>query len=101
MSNDVKAYQPLLHNKDVELLYYLCLLVQEGPGAKHLLPYFKRNPGKVTSARWITTASNILVVYLQEPNPSEILSLLVKVIVNLYGPCVFFEMITLHVVCGF
>ena len=89
MSNDVKAYQPLLHNKDVELLYYLCLLVQEGPGAKHLLPYFKRNPGKVTSARWITTASNILVVYLQEPNPSEILSLLVKVIVNLYGPCVF------------
>ena len=69
----------LLHNKDLKNLYWLCVLVQEGPKTTNqdALTHFEYTPGVVTAARWITTASNILCLYMQETQPSEQLILLI------------------------
>ena len=86
----VKEVHPsYLNNKDVRLLYFLCLLVQSGPSCKNLVKYFNKKPGKVTGARWITTATNILMLYMQTKAPSKNLILLTKIIVNIYGPAIF------------
>ena len=75
----VSVSEELLHNKDVKNLLMLALLVQEGPNTKkkELLPYFGYTPGKVTAARWITTASNLLVYYMQQTQPTKELVILI------------------------
>ena len=81
-----------LDNSDVKNMYHYCLVVQEGPNCDpDLKEWFEAKPGHVTPARWVTTASNILVVYMQTP-PDEVtpkLKLLVKYIVRVYAPSIF------------
>ena len=88
--------QEYLHNNDVQNLYWLCILVQEGPDAHpDILKWFNCTPGKVTPARWLTCASNILVYYMQAEEAEATydewkrLTLLVKTIVRVYGPSIF------------
>ena len=73
-------------NKDVRTLLRLSLIVQSG------LPDepFKCLPGPVHNARWVTTCSNVLYLYTQEPEPWDGLVLLVKVVLNLYTPAILF-----------
>ena len=68
----------ILNNQDVAMLFYLCLLLQEGPKTRNqqLLNWFARKVGVVTAARWVTTASNILIHYMQEQQPSPVLQIL-------------------------
>ena len=78
-----------LDNSDVKHMYHFCLIIQEGPNCDpDLLAWFDAKPGHVTPARWVTTASNIMVVYMQ--TPPEIVTpemrLLVKYIVRVYAP---------------
>ena len=81
-----------LDNTDVRNMYHYCLCVQEGPKADpELLEWFNAKPGHVTPARWVTTASNILVFYMQTP-PNEVtpqLKVLVKFILRVYAPSIF------------
>ena len=85
-----------LHNNDVANLYWLCILVQEGPDTHpDIVKRFNCTPGKVTPARWLTCASNILVYYMQSEESENTfddwkrLTLLVKVIVRVYAPSIF------------
>ena len=73
-------------NKDVRTLLRLSLIVQSG------LPKetFKCLPGPVHNARWVTTCSNVLYLYTQEPEPWDGLVLLVKIVINLYTPAILF-----------
>ena len=82
------VHKSLLQNNDISNLFHLCLLIQEGPKSKHI-KIFNCEPGKVTQARWITTANNILVHYMQSFSPSNELRLLVRIVVNLYAPSIF------------
>lgn len=43
-------------------------------------------PGKIHHARWITTASRILRLYVATVNPSEALKLLATFVVRVYAP---------------
>ena len=81
--------QGLLHNHDVKVLYLLCRLVMLGPSADENLKISHVKPGKVCPSRWFTTASSILALYIQTPNPSANLKLLVGFILNVYAPCLF------------
>ena len=79
-----------LNNNDVKNLYHFCLLVESGPnGDPDLLEWFNAKPGHVTPARWITTASNLLVLYMQTPSPTPELKLLIKFILRCYAPTIF------------
>ena len=78
----------ILQNNDVRHVHDLSLLVQMGPKAAgtRLVNSFFKSVGHVHNARWVTTASNLLILYMQEENPSDRLTLLVKYIVNVYVP---------------
>ena len=71
--------ETILHNNDVQTLFRLCLLAQEGPKTSNqdLLKSFDHKVGVVTAARWVTTASNILCHYMQETQPSKELTFLI------------------------
>ena len=43
-------------------------------------------PGPLSHARWLTTATRILILYTRTPQPSNVLRLLVKFIQSVYGP---------------
>ena len=78
----------ILDNNDVNHLHDLSLLIQRGHKAAgtKLNNAFFRSLGHVHNARWVTTASNLLVLYMQSEEPSEELVLLVQFIVNVYTP---------------
>ena len=81
-------YDKILHNHDVKQLHELSLLTQLGPkmAGTRLTNAFFKSVGHVHNARWVTTASNLLVLYMQEEDPSEDLILMTKFIVNCYTP---------------
>ena len=81
-------YDEICQNNDVKHLIDLCLLTQAGPkeADTKLVNAFYKNVGKVHNARWITTASNLLVLYMQEEDPTDQLVLLVKFILQCYTP---------------
>ena len=81
-------WNEILQNNDVQHLHDLCLLVQVGAKVadERLINSFFKTVGHVHNARWVTAASNVLVLYMQEEEPSENLVLLVKYIVNCYFP---------------
>ena len=81
------VHKSLLQNNDIRNLFYLCLLIQEGPNSKYV-KYFKCEPGKVTQARWVTTANNVMVHYMQLKKPTPELRLLVRIITNVYAPSI-------------
>lgn len=77
----------ILENNDVSHLHDLSLLIQAGPNAEpRLVNAFFRSVGHVHNARWVTTASNLLILYMQSEDPSDELVLLVNFIVNCYTP---------------
>ena len=80
--------ETLLQNNDIRNLFELCLLVQAGPKSKHIKA-FQCSPGNVSHARWITSANNILIHYMQLTKPSNELRLIVRVVVNIYAPSIF------------
>ena len=82
--------QVLLQNNDLRNLIALCLLVQAGPGpkGKQHLNAFKCEPGKVSNARWVTLANNCLIHYMQLTKPSKELTLIVRIVVNIYAPSI-------------
>lgn len=45
-----------------------------------------KNPGKLSHARWLTTANRILRLYVATENPSDSLSTLVNYIMKVYAP---------------
>ena len=69
-------------NNDVKTIVTLSQIVQSGPPKEPLSCV----PGHVNYARWVTTGSNILYLYTQEPNPSENLIKLVRYVLNVYVP---------------
>ena len=80
-------YGKILENKDVCHLHDLSLLIQAGPNAEtRLVNSFFKTVGHVHNARWVTTASNLLILYMQSEDPSDELVLLVNFIVNCYTP---------------
>ena len=88
----------ILQNNDVKHVHDLSLLLQAGAkaaGTKLVNSFFK-SVGHVHNARWITTASNLLVLYMQEENPSDDLVLLVTFIVNVYVPALLKIKMTPH-----
>ena len=80
--------ESLLNNYDVRTLYYLSKFVHEGAFSSHY-NYFYHVPPNVTSVRWITTCTNILMLYCQEPHPSWKLVLLTQIIQKIYVPSIF------------
>ena len=83
-----EEFEEILQNHDIKHLYELALLVQMGAklaGTKLVNSFFKA-VGHVHAARWVTTASNLLVLYMQEMSPSKELVLLVEYILNVYTP---------------
>ncbi|QQP39125.1 Uncharacterized protein FKW44_019910 [Caligus rogercresseyi] len=46
----------------------------------------KKHPGTIHNARWITTASTVMRLYIQTRNPPKELTRLVVMILNIYGP---------------
>lgn len=81
----------LLQNSDIKHVYDLGTLTKLGTkkASTAQINAFFCHPGTVTNARWVTTASNILTLYLQEENPSANLVLMVEIIQNLYIPSLF------------
>ena len=69
-------------NNDVKTIITLSHIVQSGPPEEP----FNCVPGHVNYSRWVTTGSNILYLYTQEPEPSEDLIMLVQYVVNVYVP---------------
>jgi hypothetical protein len=47
--------------------------------------YIKRKPGPVSHARWLTTATRILILYTRTEEPSDVLKILVQYIQRVYG----------------
>ena len=86
-----KVDPELLQNSDMNQLYNLGVLTKLGTkkATAAQINAFFCNPGTVTAARWVTTASNILTLYLQEHKPSANLILLVEIIQSLYIPSLF------------
>ena len=66
----------------------MCHLVQDGPKSQYAF-VFDHTSGKVFLARWITTGTNILMLYCQTLVPSKQLIYLVDIILNLYAPMIF------------
>ena len=58
----------ILQNHDMKQLHDLSLLVQLGPkkAGTRLINSFFRAVGHVHAARWVTTATNLLVLYMQQ-----------------------------------
>ena len=83
--------EELLHNSDLKHLYNLSILTKLGTkkASQKQINAFFCQPGTVTAARWVTTACNLLTLYLQEENPSSNLTLMVEIIQNLYVPSLF------------
>ena len=77
-------------NNDLKYFYHMANAVQNGTITPELL---KRKTPKVTTNRWVNTASSILRLYVQT-EPAELeswpeLKRLVKIILNIYGPLCF------------
>lgn len=68
---------------DQKYLYEISNSVSNGEISSHLA---RRQPGKISHARWLTTASRILRLYVATAYPSENLKSLVCYIQNVYVP---------------
>lgn len=57
-------------------------------------------PGPVNQARWVTTATNLMCLFVITENPPANLVLLVTFIINVYGPTICDIKKNWHVSCG-
>lgn len=68
---------------DQKYLYRMALAIHTGVYDDKLA---SKKPGPVSTARWLTTASRILRLYVSKQNPSQALQKLVQFIVQVYVP---------------
>ena len=94
----IEVAEEYLQNNDLHLLYYARLLVITGAkeAADWLINYFYHSPGKIHKARWVTLATNLLFLWMQDLTPTENLRLLVTYVVNVYCPSMFYTKINWH-----
>ena len=88
-----------LNNNDVSNLYHRWQLAVFGPNSK-FARHFDYSTGKVTPARWTTTADNILCLWMQTEDPDYNLTLLVTIIVKIYCPLIFKIKMNWQYYCG-
>lgn len=69
--------------KDQKYLYGMVQSINNGVCDQNLATI---KPGKLNKARWLTTASRILRLYMTKSKPSKKLKLLVTFIVKIYAP---------------
>lgn len=68
-------------------LFNMCTAISNGSIAPNLAV---KSPGKMSHARWLTTANRILRLYVSSSKPTILLTNIVKYILNIYAPA-FFE----------
>jgi hypothetical protein len=68
---------------DQKYLYEICLAIASGRVPNDLA---RRNPGKMSHARWLTTGSRILRLYVATKNPSPNLVTLATFVIKVYAP---------------
>lgn len=68
---------------DQRYLYRMVVAVSNGSCDKMLAT---QNPGPVSTARWLTTASRLLRLYVSKTHPTEELKILVAFVVKVYAP---------------
>jgi len=80
---DLIAFESSSLSNDQAYLYDILLAVKNG----HVSPSLAgRSPGAMHHARWLTTASRILRLYVSQISPSQNLILLVTFVTQVYGP---------------
>ena len=78
--------ESLLQNKDMKTFYNLCHQIMSKDPELLAKTY---NAGHVNCARWITTCSNIMLLYTLQKDPSPRLVMMVMLILNVYAPALF------------
>ncbi|CAH0562813.1 unnamed protein product [Brassicogethes aeneus] len=68
---------------DQKYLFDICKAIKSGTCCESVA---KRNPGKISHSRWLTTANRILRLYISTINPSENFQILVEFIMKVYAP---------------
>lgn len=68
---------------DQKFLFDICKAVGSGEFPASLAT---RNPGKLSHARWLTTANRVLRLYVSTTNPSEDLREIARFIIKVYAP---------------
>ena len=88
---ELKIDDELLVNEDQKYFYLICLLVMNGIGCLDNLgaSFSKKLPGAISNARWLTTASSILYLYVTTKKPTKKLIRVVTYIINVYAPTFF------------
>ena len=93
-----QLHPSFLQNADIRNLHTVMLLVQSGPS--QIDEQFSITTGPVNQARWVTTATNILCLYMITEDPWDDLVLMVEFIVKVYGPTICDIKQDSHVSCG-
>ncbi|GBL93077.1 hypothetical protein AVEN_216438-1 [Araneus ventricosus] len=78
---DLKDIKKL--NTDQQYLYRICLAIKDGSCSSSVTD---NSPGKLSHARWLTTANRLLRLYIGTPSPSQNLIILVKYLMLAYAP---------------
>lgn len=74
-------------SSDQKYLFEICEAVSRGECSEDLA---KKNPGKLSHSRWLTTANRLLRLYVSSDNPSENLKILSEYIMRVYAPVWFY-----------
>ncbi|GBN35599.1 hypothetical protein AVEN_174290-1 [Araneus ventricosus] len=69
--------------KDCEKTHLICLAIKDGSCSSSVTD---NSPGKLSHARWLTTANRLLRLYIGTPSPSQNLIILVKYVMLIYAP---------------
>ena len=88
-----------IDNNDTQLLYKLSHFVGSGHESQYR-PVFDHKPGKVCQSRWVTTASNLLLLFCQTLNPTPNQIVLIQFIQGCYAPMIFLIKNNSHVTNG-
>ncbi|GBO26824.1 hypothetical protein AVEN_202403-1 [Araneus ventricosus] len=68
---------------DQQYLYRICLAIQHGSCSSSVTD---NSPGKLSHARWLTSANRLLRLYTGTPSPSQNLIILMKYVMLVYAP---------------
>ncbi|GBN79846.1 hypothetical protein AVEN_76905-1 [Araneus ventricosus] len=78
---DLKDIKKL--SRDQQYLYRICLAMKYGSCSSSVTD---NSPGKLSHARWLTTANRLLGLYIGTPSPSQNLKILVNYVMLVYAP---------------
>lgn len=68
---------------DQKYLFQMCCAIRDGNCPTNLAT---KDPGKMSHARWLTTANRVLRLYVSTINPSLNLPILTEYIIKVYSP---------------